>query len=173
MNRIVLIAALMTTLFGLSIRFFGSADIAAATEPGTGIVSQVPLATIGQPKAIIDPSGIKLSVTVNGFRTPRKSEADPPAGGRWGLLDVTVTNVGTIPYALSPADFVLVTPDSTVIQPDGDSNLPFTQFPDAVLAPGESVTGNVVYAVPSGTQLQLVEFDAPGMAQWVVALLPS
>jgi Domain of unknown function (DUF4352) len=173
MSRIVLIAALITSLLGISAQSLATAQKAAASAPEAGSVSQVPLATIGQPKAIIDPSGIKLSVTVNGFRTPRKSEADPPPGGRWGLLDLTITNVGTIPYTLSPADFVLVSPDSTVYLPDGNPNLPFAQLPDTTLAPGESTDGTVVYAIPSGAQLQFVEFRAPGMAQWVIALLPS
>jgi hypothetical protein len=132
------------------------------------------VATVGQPKAIIDPSGVKLSVVVNGFRSARKSEADPPpGGGRWVLLDVSTTNVGTIPYELNAGDFVLVAPDQTIYHPDGDVNIPLLQLPDTVLAPGDTVRGNVVYAIPSGAQLQFVEFQAPGMAQWVVALLPS
>jgi hypothetical protein len=174
MHRIILLAALAASVLLLSGGSLGKTQRAVAATPDVGQVSQVPLATIGQPKAIIDPSGIKLSVVVNDFRTPRRSEVEPPpGGGRWVLLDVSVTNVGTIPYVLDPAYFILVSPDSTIYHPDGAMNLPYVQMPDVLLAPGETVNGTIVYAIPSGAQLQLVEFQAPGMAQWVIALLPS
>lgn len=136
--------------------------------------AQVPLAAVGVPKAILDPSGVKLSVVVNAFQSPPKNiEGSPPGGGRWTVLDLSVTNVGVQPFTVSAGNFQLVAPDTTVFQADGDSDLPVSQMPDTTLMPGDTFRGNVVYAVPGGAQLQLVAFQAPGTARWVVALLTS
>lgn len=138
------------------------------------VPAQVPLAAVGVPKAILDPSGVKLSVVVNAFHSPVKSiEGSPPGGGRWTSLDVSVTNVGVLPFTVSAGDFLLISPDSTVFRADGDSNLPTPQLADTTLMPGDTLSGNVVYAIPGGAQLQMVAFQAVGMSQWVVALLGS
>jgi len=150
---------------------------AAAVSPNLSyqrspVPAQVPLARIGVPKAILDPSGVKLSVVVNAFDSPPKDvEGSPPGGGRWTVLDVSVTNVGTSPFQLTAGDIILMAPDTTIYQPDGDPDLPKPQFADTTLMPGDTLRGNVVYAIPGGAMLQLVAFQAPGMAQWVVALL--
>jgi hypothetical protein len=132
----------------------------------------VPLAKIGVPKAILDPSGVRLSAVVNDFQSPPKGiDGSPPGGGRWAVLDVTVTNVGTRSFDLSPGYFLLMAPDTTIFQPDGDAGLPSDPFPVTHLQPGDSIRGNVIYALPGGAQVQLVAFQAPGTSQWVVALL--
>jgi hypothetical protein len=143
----------------------------AAARPAA---AQVPLSTIGVPKAILDPSGVKLSVVVNAFLSPPKGVQDsPPSGGRWVVLDLTVTNVGTTPFQLTAGDFQLMAPDTTIYLPDGGTDLPKLQLAETALMPGDTVRGNIVFAIPSGVTLQLVTFQASGTAQWVVALLHS
>jgi len=45
------------------------------------------------------------------------------------------------------------------------------QLPGVVLNPGTTINGQVLYALPAGVILQAVMMQAPGMSQWLLAIL--
>jgi hypothetical protein len=144
---------------------------ALALSPSSDSQLQGP-ATVGVASPINDASGAHLSVLVNAVQDPPGGvSGGPPGGGRWVVLDVLVTNTGTRPFVLTSGDFQLLSVTSTLYRPDGLSDLPMPQLAETLLNPGDTVEGNVIFAIPSGGQLQLVTFQAQGMSQWVVAAL--
>jgi Domain of unknown function (DUF4352) len=140
-------------------------------RPAAESADQSVLQTVGVAKPILDPSGVKLSVLVTSYvDQPRDITERLDSGGRWVALGINVTNVGTRPFDLSASDFQIMTPLTTVISP---TTLPdqTDQLADMHLSPGDSASGRLLFALPAGAMVQSVMFQAPGTAQWLVALL--
>src|SRR5690242_5880928 len=79
---------------------------------------QANLQTVGVPKPIIDPSGVRLSVVVNSVEDqPSGFGPGLSPGGRWLAVNVSVTNVGTIPFNLGANDFLLFSSQTNLIAP--------------------------------------------------------
>jgi uncharacterized protein DUF4352 len=138
------------------------------------IPDQASLQTVGVPKPILDPSGVKLSVVVNAIENqPTNIGSGLPSGGRWFALNVSVTNVGTMAFDLSASDFLLFTAQAEQVSPAPYQDESLGQLADLRLEPGETASGRVLYPLAAGTMLHTVMFQAPGMAQWLITLITA
>src|SRR5436305_5036946 len=170
MNHLLLallsVAALITS---------GSKEASAQTrvvQRNLPVLDQAGLQTVGVPKPIIDPSGVRLSVLVNSTQDQPKDFAPGlPSGKRWLTANVSVTNVGTTPFILSPNDFLLFSSQTNVLPPALAPEGMQEQLTDGTLDPGATASGQVLYSLAAGVILQAVMFQAPGMSQWLVAIL--
>ena len=149
----------------------GARPLIVNTQLSPGF-DQAGLQAVGVPKPIIDPSGVRLSVVVNSIQDqPSDFAPGLSPGGRWVAVNVSVTNVGTIPFNMSADDFLLFSSKTNLIAPAAAPTDLQGQFADTTLNPGFTATGQVLYALPAGVILQAVMFQAPGMSQWLVAIL--
>ena len=146
MRRIVSLA--MTFLLVFSFVAVLQVPSIAAQETGA----------LGTPVLITDAAGEPLiEMSVDSF-TPDFTGYDnsyaPDRGFVYGLATITVTNVGTSPYALNTYSFMLIDTDGFMSQA-AFAMVDTAQAPDAfdydAIEPGDSVTGSVLFSMLAGT----------------------
>lgn len=125
---------------------------------------------IGETGTATDESGSPLAdITVaEAMETaePPDEFSDPPANGTFLSVTVTIANIGDEVFAVAPFDFLVRYPDGDMVRyGDGSSGVFGYDDPlDVVdLAPGETITGTVVFDVdPDVDGQQIVYSDLSG-----------
>ena len=154
MRRIVSLA--MTFLLVFSFVAVLQVPSIAAQETGA----------LGTPVLITDAAGEPLiEMSVDSF-TPDFTGYDnsyaPDRGFVYGLATITVTNVGTSPYALNTYSFMLIDTDGFMSQA-AFAMVDTAQAPDAfdydAIEPGDSVTGSVLFSMLAGTSAAAIGYS--------------
>jgi Domain of unknown function (DUF4352) len=142
---------------------------APVATPAAAVLAGISAQT-GYAVPIIDPSGVRLLIVLNGVGDFTAQPGVPePVGGRWITLDLSITNVGEDDFSLAASNFQILSGNATVFQATTDSNLPQPQFPAATLPAGGTVRGKVIFNIPTTQILQSALFEAAGTTQFVIA----
>jgi uncharacterized protein DUF4352 len=139
---------------GLSLPFFSSAT---PTPTDTGKPTPVPLLKSGKNDA-----GLRLTVTA--FQRPLPAQdIQIPDGQELALVTLRLDNTRTTggPIKFAPDDFKLVSPEGDSFGPDTGGITTGSMLKNGEIAPGKSVTGDLVFYVYSDTKSLMLAWSSP------------